>query len=150
MLNHSPSTTFPLRFILATFLLSLPLMAELTRFEILDRGAFADGAEFGEVGAYERMLGRVHFELDPELPQNRHVVDLELAPRNPSGRVELSADLIILSPKDASKGNGALLYEVNNRGNLNLLRHLNYAQGSNAPKTKEHAGDGFLMRQGFT
>ncbi len=134
-------------------ILSLPvtqLPAEVTRFEILERNAFADGQEFGEVGAYERIVGRVHYELDPESHPNRNVIDLKLAPRNEQGRVEFSADLFILAPKVLSKGNGALLYGVNNRGGMNALRHFNYASGSNRPKDAKHAGDGFLMRHGFT
>ena len=131
-------------------LLITPVSAEVTRFEITQREPFADGKAFGAVGAYERIAGRVHFELDPELPQNQHVIDLKLAPRNERGRVELSADLLILAPVELSKGNGALLYGVNNRGNLNTLRNFNYASGSNDPENESHAGDGFLMRHGFT
>jgi hypothetical protein len=129
--------------------LSAPLSAEVTRFEIVERSPFAGGKTFGDVGAYERIVGRVHFELDADLPQNQNVVDLTLANRNDDGRVELSADLLILAPKDRSRGNGALLYGVNNRGNLNTLRNFNYAAGSNDPKSEPHAGDGFLMRHGF-
>lgn len=133
-----------------SWILSAPLWAEVTRFEITQRDSFADGLEFGEVGAYERIIGRVHFELDPDLPQNQNVIDLKLAPRNGRGRVELSSDLFILAPADLGKGNGALLYEVNNRGGKGGLRNFNYASGSNDPQSAEHAGDGFLMRQGFT
>ncbi len=67
---------------LVSWLLSSPLAAEVTRFEITAREPFASGQAFGEVGAYERIVGRVHFELDPDLPQNQNVIDLKLAPRN--------------------------------------------------------------------
>ncbi|QNN23253.1 hypothetical protein HED60_13545 [Planctomycetales bacterium ZRK34] len=127
-----------------------PASAELTRFEITQRGDFAEGQSFGDTGPYEWIAGRVYYELDPSLRANANVVDLDLAPRNAQGKVELFADLYILAPKDLTKGNGAMIYGVNNRGNLNLLRHFNYASGSNAPKEKKHAGDGFLMRHGFT
>ena len=146
-------TNYKLRIIAVTIvfgLLSSSLSAEVERFEITAREPFASGKSFGEVGAYERIVGRVYYELDPDLPQNQNVVDLKLAPRNKRGRVELAADLLILAPKDLSKGNGALLYGVNNRGNLTALRLLNYASGSNDPKETKHAGDGFLMRHGFT
>ena len=126
------------------------LFAEVTRFEIIKRQPFAGGQSFGEVGPYESITGRVYYELDPESPANQHVIDLKLAPCNERGKVELSADLVILSPQDLTKGNGALLYGVNNRGGLNALRHFNYAQGSNNPLEAKHAGDGFLMRHGFT
>ena len=135
---------------LAGITFSASLLAEVTRFEITEREPFAGGEVFGDVGAYERIVGKVHFELDPVAHANRHVIDLKLAPRNARGRVELSADLYLLVPKNLSKSNGALVYGVNNRGNLNLLRHFNYGGGGNAPKDEKHAGDGFLMRHGFT
>ncbi len=124
--------------------------AEVTRFEILKREPFAEGRTFGDIGAYEQIVGRVHFELDPDLPQNADVVDLKLAPRNTRKRVALSADLLVLAPQDPARGNGALLYGVNNRGNLITLRNFNFATGSNCPTTVADAGDGFLMTHGFT
>ena len=125
------------------------VFAEAVRFEITRREPFANGEAFGAAGSYERIVGRVHFALDPGLRQNAGVVDLPLAPRNDSGRVEFWADLFILTPADPSKGNGALLYDVNNRGNKLALGMFNYG-GNNNPTTREHAGDGFLMRHGFT
>jgi hypothetical protein len=124
--------------------------AEVVRFKILTREPFAGGESFGDVGSYERIVGRVYYELDPELAQNKNVVDLNLAPKNERGKVELFGDLFILAPKELSKGNGAILYDVNNRGNKLALGFFNRAQRSNDPSTKDHAGDGFLMRQGFT
>ncbi len=124
--------------------------AEVVRFEIRSREPFADGKSFGEVGPYERIVGRVYYRLDPELPQNQNVVDLKLAKRNASGQVELFGDLFILAPKDPAKGNGALLYDVNNRGNKLALRFFNFGSGSNDPTSAGDAGDGFLMRRGFT
>ncbi len=124
--------------------------AAVTRFEIRSRAPLAEGKEFGAAGAYERIVGRVYYEIDPELPQNQNVVDLKLAPRNERGKVETWGDLFILAPLDLSKGNGALLYDVNNRGNKLALRFFNDAPGDNDPRTAAHAGDGFLMRNGFT
>ena len=43
-----------------------------------------------------------------------------------------------------------LLYEVNNRGNIAILRQLNDAPGGNDPTTTADAGNGFLFRRGFT
>jgi hypothetical protein len=126
-----------------------PVFAEAVRFEITGREPFAGGDSFGEAGAYERIVGRVHFALDPGLRQNAGVVDLTLAPRNDSGKVEFWADLFILTPADPAKGNGALLYDVNNRGNKLALGMFNYGGGNN-PTTRDQAGDGFLMRHGFT
>ncbi len=123
--------------------------AELVRFEIISREPFAEGAQFGNAGSYERIVGRMHFELDPRLKQNQQVIDLKLAPRNAAGKVECSADLFILAPNDLSRGNGALLYDVNNRGNKLAVRFFNNGGGGNDPRSASDAGDGFLFRQGF-
>lgn len=134
---------------LAAFVLVADLKAELVRFEITERSPFANGQTFGDVGAYERIVGKVYYELDPQLEQNANVVDLKLAPRNKNGKVEVVADLFMLAPADLSKASGSLLYDVNNRGNKLALRFFNLANGGNNPNSKEHAGDGFLMRHGF-
>ncbi len=119
---------------------------EVVRFEVTAREPFAGGASFGEVGPYERIIGRVHYALDPQLPQNCAIVDLDLAPVNGQGRVEFSADLFLLAPKDLSKARGAALYDVNNRGNKMALRFFNDSPGGNNPQS---AGNGFLMREGW-
>lgn len=123
--------------------------SEVVRFEITRREPFADGKTYGDAGAYERIIGRVHYAIDPDLPQNRAIVDLQLAPRSGDGKVEFSGDLFILAPADLTKGNGALLYDVNNRGNKLALGMFNYGGGVD-PRTDKDAGDGFLMRHGFT
>src|SRR5205085_5474415 len=72
------------------------------------------------------------------------------APRNAAGKVEFEADVFILTPKDPGKGNGAIFYDVNNRGNKLALRFFNYGPGTNDPKREADAGDGFLFRRGYT
>src|SRR3954468_3535773 len=124
--------------------------AGVARLEITSIVPFADGRSFGEVGQYMRITGRFHGELDPAAPANKAIVDLSRAPRNERGRVEYSADFDILTPADKAKGNGTLLYDVNNRGNKRLVHLLNDVPANNALNAPEHAGDGFLMRQGFT
>ncbi len=123
--------------------------AEVVRFQITDRQLLADGATFGERGPYERIDGRVFYELDPALPANQAIVDLVLAPRNERGRVEFWADLCLLAPQETAKANGAVLYDVNNRGGKLALGMFNEAGGNN-PRTKGDCGNGFMMEQGFT
>lgn len=118
--------------------------------EIEVREPFAGGLEFGEVGAYEQIAGKVRFAIDPEAPENGKIVDLGLAPRNADGLVEYATDLYILRPVELARGNRRLIYDVNNRGNKRLLQFLNDAVHSNAPSTAEHAGNGFLMRRGYS
>lgn len=68
----------------------------------------------------------------------------------------ISTDLMILKPADLASGNRRLLYDVNNRGNTRVLRDFNDApetvtnSGGNNPSSLEDAGNGFLMRQGYT
>jgi hypothetical protein len=123
--------------------------AEVRAFEIIRREPFAGGAGFGDAGPYEKITGIVRFAVDPRDPHNRVIVDLERAPRSSKNKVEFAADVCILAPKDVSRGNGALFYDVNNRGNKLALRFFNTPPGGPVPEGDD-AGDGFLMRQGFT
>lgn len=116
--------------------------ARVARVEIFSRVDVQEGKPFGAVGAYERIIGRVHFALKPGDPHNLQIVDLDKADRNPDGEVEFSANFEVLKPKDISKGNNAVLFEVSNRGGKGIVFLMNGTEGE--------FGDGFLMRQGFT
>ena len=118
--------------------------------QINTREPFADGIEFGDVGPYERIVGKVHFAVDPDSPAHSSVVDIQYAPLNTDGLVEFSTDFFILKPIDMSRGNRRLVYDVNNRGNKLLVHFLNDAPLSDDPSSPEHAGNGFLMRRGYT
>ena len=131
-------------------LLPAPVEAALERIEVLERAPFAAGAAFGSVGSYERIAGRLHFAIDPEDPANAPIVDLGLAPRDGRGLVTFGSDFILLRPKDLERGNHRLLYEVNNRGNLGALAFFNEAGWSNDPVDAADAGNGFLLRQGYS
>jgi hypothetical protein len=131
-------------------LASLSARAEVVRIEVTAREPFAGGREFGSAGAYEKVRGRLHYAIDPANPANARVVDLQRAPRDARGRVAFAADFLLLKPVDLAKGSHRLLYEVNNRGNLGMLSRFNRGAGSNDPATIEHAGNGFLLRQGYT
>ena len=148
--------------------------AVVSRIEIIERKPFAGGQEFGSVGAYEYIRGRLHYAIAPQHPRNQPVVDLHLAtqgrlradlsriesgrmmtvlggdPRDARGRVQFSGDFILLKPADLSRGNHRLLYDVNNRGNLLMLSYYNDAPHSNRPTGVATAGNGWLMRQGYT
>lgn len=130
-------------------LLSRITTAEVVRVEIRQRVPFADGHQFGRSGAYEKIVGRLHYEVDPEDPANVPITDLKLAPRNARGRVEFWSDFFLLKPADPHRGNRRLLYDVNNRGNKLALWTFNEARGNN-PTTLADAGNGFLMEQGYS
>ncbi|MCX7886558.1 MAG: alpha/beta hydrolase domain-containing protein [Verrucomicrobiae bacterium] len=124
-------------------------LAEVVRMEIQERAPFAAGHEFGRVGAYEKILGRLHYEVDPDSPAQARIADIKLAPRNARGRVEFWTDFFLLKPVNPNRGNGRLLYDVNNRGNKLALATFNEAR-SNNPTTLADAGTGFLMRNGWS
>jgi len=124
--------------------------ARVTRIEVTRREPFAGAQAFGSAGPYEKIVGRFIGELDPAHPLNSGIIDLGRAPRNGRGAVEYAADFYILKPVDLAKGNGALFYDVNNRGNKVILEQLNSGPRENDPTTPDHAGNGFLMRHGFT
>jgi hypothetical protein len=112
--------------------------------------SFADGHSFGDAGPYERWIGTARFALDPADSTNANIVDLEYAPQNSNGLVEFSADLDILKPVDLNKGNRRILYDVNNRGNKTALGSFNDAPRNPDPTTLADAGNGYLMRKGYT
>ena len=112
--------------------------------------SFADGHSFGDVGPYERWLGTASFALDPNDSANTNIVDLEYAPQNAKGLVEFTADLEIMKPVDLSKGNHRILYDVNNRGNKTALGSFNDAPRVPDPLSLADAGNGYLMRKGYT
>jgi hypothetical protein len=131
------------------------VQARVVALEIEKTEPFAPGTSFGAAGEFVRIVGKVRGELDPNHPLNTGIVNLDKAPRNARGMVEYETDLFILRPADPAKGNGTLLYEVNNRGrkflNVWLMDAAPVAAGAiNDPRTAEHAGNGYFLRQGYT
>lgn len=130
-------------------LFAITANAALVRIEVTDRHDILEGRPFGG-SPYELVRGRAHFAVDPALPGNSRVTDIQFAPKNGSGKVEFSADVVVLRPKDARKSNGILLVETPNRGAMGMLPMYNRAKASANPATAEHFGDGLLMREGYT
>ena len=135
---------------IGTILLLASSQAAVVSLEIDSREPVLAGKAFGLAGAYERISGTVRFAVDPNSRANQIITDIELAPANGDGEVEFSSEFSILRPVDASRGNGALLYEVSNRGRKGALSFFNFAGGSLDPREARHFGDGFLLDQGFT
>jgi alpha/beta hydrolase family protein len=109
-----------------------------------------EGMSFGSVGPYEKLVGRAVGEVDPNDLKNALIVDIALAPRNSRGMVEYSTPVYILRPVNRARGNHRIFLDVNNRGELIALNQFNDAPPSNDPTTAADAGNGFLMRMGYT
>ena len=117
--------------------------AAVTRVEITERG------ELPAFPGYERIVGKIHFAVDPKLAANRIIADIDLAPRNAQGLVEFTADLFLLKPADAAKSNGTVLLEISNRGGKGLLGMFDLG-GKPDPRTAQDLGDPLLFEQGYT
>jgi hypothetical protein len=122
----------------------------ITRIAIEKREPFADGHEFPITGAYEKLVGKIWGEVDAKNPLNKVIVNIDKAPKNSRGRVEYAADLCILKPVDMERGNKKIFFDPPNRGGKHILALLNDAPQNNDPTTVGDAGNGFLMRQGYT
>jgi hypothetical protein len=126
-------------------------VARIAKFEVLSVEAPTfDGRSFGAVGAYERIVARATVAVLPTDRHNSGIVDLDLAPKNASQYVEAVADVVILRPLDAAKGNGRILYDIVNRGHKPGLVLMNDAPPTDMPGKAVDAGNGFLMREGYT
>jgi hypothetical protein len=141
----------------AVFVIALSLVsvaeARITQLQVvrLESPTFG-GMTFGTVGAYEKITARASGEVDPNLPANALITDIQFAPRNARGMVEYSTDVVIVKPIDPSKGSGKIFYDVVNRGNN--LSYATFNQAGAPSKTANTdaagAGTGLLMRRGYT
>ena len=121
--------------------------SRVARLDITSREPAFGGRSFGAVGQYEILLGTATAVADPGAPLDAGIVDLENAPRNADGLVEYTFEVDILKPVDITRGNGVLVYEINNRGR-NIV--FGYFHEAGQGYTAENAGNAFLMNQGYT
>jgi hypothetical protein len=123
--------------------------AGIVKVEITSRAPAFNGKVFGKVGTYEVLKGKAYGEVDPKLPHNAVITDIQLAPKNARGMVEYSTDIYILKPLDLSKGNHKLFAELPNRGGK-PFGGFNKSNGGNDPGAANQPDDAFLMSMGYT
>ena len=92
----------------------------------------------------------MYFAIDPTLPANRGIADLDLVPTNAEGLVEFAADVLFFRPKDAGRARGTVFLEVVNRGRDQSLAIMSGAQQRDLSPESWDLGDRFLLEQGFT
>ncbi len=145
------SGTFVARVALCALVITAaPAAARLTEINVTAVEPFADGAAFGDTGAYERVKGTFKGELDLADRRNRVIVNLDKAPRNAAGKVEYEADFYILRPADAARGSHKILYDVTNRGRQ--YAHWMFGDSRtvrNDPRAPEDIGNGIILRRGY-
>jgi hypothetical protein len=133
----------PLCLLITGLLQFSTVSAEVIGVDIASRAVLADGATFGNAGAYEELRGTVHFAVDPLHTSNALIADIVQAPRNTQGLVEFSADVVIWQPLAAELGTGVTIIDIANRGGRVI-------QAFNRPAPEQPFGDGFLLREGYS
>jgi len=136
---------FPL---LSLALFAAPADARVVRVEILSRSDIT--GTFGSAGAYERITGRVYFAFDPKNPENRRIVDIDLAPRNSNGEVEAVSEFVMLRPKDPARSADLAVIDIVNRGGITTFIFNLGRTGTASPQSAEFYGDALLMKRGVT
>src|SRR4030095_3483703 len=84
-------------FVLTVFAVSV--RAEVVRVELKSRVDILAGKSFGQAGGYEKLSGKVHFAVDPRNSANQIITDIDKAPRNAAGKVDVSSAFYLLKPK---------------------------------------------------
>jgi len=136
--------------LIALLLLLLPTVASarVVRVEILTRAPIS-GDFAGHT--YERITGRVYFAFDPRNPENRKIVDLDLAPRSANGDVEAVSEFMMLRPTNLMEpASDVAVVDIVNRGGIT---HYVFNLNRNARTSAESAefyGDALLMNRGVT
>ena len=69
---------------------------------------FAGGKHFGSVGAYDLISGVAHYSVDPS--ETTDVVDIGKVPTNADGKVEFTADVHILKPRNLANWNRRIFF----------------------------------------
>ena len=112
--------TFPLLLTGSALALALcaPAHARVTRIVIDETIPLpvAAGAPASTI-EYEQVAGRAFGELDPKLPGNAIIQDIELA-KDADGKVRYVASFVIYKPVDMSKASGLMWHDVPNRGRV--------------------------------
>ena len=74
----------------------------------------------GQAIAYEQLAGRAFGELDPKLPGNALIQDIELG-KDADGKVRYVASFVLTKPVDMAQASGLLWHDVPNRGRPELI-----------------------------
>ncbi|MFL5487517.1 MAG: alpha/beta hydrolase domain-containing protein [Gemmatimonadaceae bacterium] len=151
MRNTDRSGKLARAFLVALAVLTLQTraaFARVVRVEIRTRADIV--GTFGSAGTYERITGLVYYAFDPRNPENRKIVDLDLAPRNANGEVEAVGEFVILRPKDPTRSAELAVIDIVNRGGMTTFIFNLGRTGSASPLTAEYYGDALLMNRGIT
>ncbi len=128
--------------VLALCAMSAASEARVVRLEITATQPFGS---FGS-GEFVRTEGRVVGELSPDEP----IPGLRQAARTERGTVAYASPFVLIRPRDPLGGNGALLFDVANRGRAISHALYNSPRAVPLPIGSLDAGTGFLEVRGFS
>ncbi len=95
-----------------------PVAARVTRIVIDEVLPFTETAGSpAQKIAYEQVAGRAFGELDPKLPGNAIIQDIELG-KDADGKARYVATFLIIKPKDMRQASGMMWHDVPNRGRV--------------------------------
>ncbi len=108
----------PLTLAVGLFAIALcsPADARVTRIVIDETSPLPTGAAAAAI-PYEQVAGRAFGELDPQLPGNAIIQDIELA-KDTDGKVRYVASFVIYKPVDMGRASGLMWHDVPNRGRM--------------------------------
>ena len=124
--------------------------ARITQIIVQSSTAAFGGYSFPGAGAYQAIKGYAIAAVDPGDPHNAVITDIQLAPRDANGKVEVVFNFYILKP---ASGNGKMMYEPPNRGSKTFGTMNNTPTAGNDPAAITDAAtlaNSFLWPQGYT
>jgi hypothetical protein len=98
-------------------------------------------------GDYSRYELRIVGEISPS---SESIPDIDKVQQNSKGKVEYATKVTLLAPSDMSRGNGALLVDVPNRGRALSSSLFNSGRSNGLPVGSLDHGNGFLQDHGFS
>ena len=123
-------------------LFSFHAAAEITRLEITSTQPYGTF----RAGNYTLIQATLHGQLS----STEKIPGLDKAPLNAAGQVDYSTKLVLMMPTDPSRGNGALLVDVPNRGKAYANALYNSPRGEPFQSGTFEQGNGFLQDNGFS
>jgi hypothetical protein len=123
----------------------------IQKITVLSSGPAFGGYSFGGVGTYTVIKGYALDAVNPTDPKNALITDINLAPRDANGNVDVLFNFYMIIPTNLANGNGKVMYEPPNRGGKQFGA-MNRSTGGNDPASVTNAtalANTFLWPQGY-
>jgi hypothetical protein len=129
--------------------------AHITKLTVLSSGTAFGGYSFPGVGTYQVIKGYAIDAVDPSDQQNALITDIQLAPKDANGKVDVMFNFYILLPSNLNQGNGKVMYEPVNRGSktFGVLNNTPTFPTANDPASITDSAtlaNSFLWTRGYT